>query len=102
MRTKVIPLFTLILTLIIGSHDTTLSLGFLNSAAAERSEEAPSRESEEHASEITWRVIRPLMLGPGKISYILSSHNASFRKLVIRPKAYFKSSLHILFLSLRH
>lgn len=68
----------------------------------ERSEESPLRESEEHASIITSKVIRPLVLRPGlnyQITYLFDLVN---HKRFTSHSAFFKSSLHILFLSLRN
>ncbi len=102
MKSKLIILFTLTLTLLIGAHETTLSFGLLDSYAMERSEEVPSRESEEHTSVITSRVIRPLVLGHGSKNYTPYLYDSDFRKMITNHSAFFKSSLHILFLALRH
>jgi len=102
MRSKLIILSTLTLALLIASHEMTMSFGLLETNAIERSEEVPSRESEEHTSVNTLRVIRPLVLGTGSNTYILYLNDSCFRKVVTRQTAFFKSSLHILFLSLRH
>jgi len=102
MRSKLIILLTLTLALLIATHEMTMSFGLLESNAIERSEEVPSRESEEHTSVITVRAIRPLALGSGSNICILYLNDSCFRKVVTRQPAFFKSSLHILFLSLRH
>ncbi len=102
MRTKLIILFTLTLALLIGSHEMTMSFGVPETNAMERSEEVPSRESEEHISVITSRVIRSAVLSSGSTNYVLYLYESDFCKQILRHPAFFKSSLHILFLSLRH
>jgi hypothetical protein len=102
MRSKLIILFTLTLTLLIGSGEMTMSFDLVETSAMERSEEVPSRESEEHASVISSRVIRPLVLGTGSNIANIFFSDSGFRKLVVKHSVFFKSSLHILFLSLRH
>lgn len=102
MKSRFAILFTLTLTLLIGYHETTLSFGLLQSYAMERSEETPTRESEEHISVIASRVIQSLVLRQDLKNNITCLFDPAYHKLVTFHSAFFKSSLHILFLSLRN
>lgn len=101
MKSRFTIFFTLALTLLIASHETTWSFGLLQSHAMERSEETPTRESEEHISVIASRLNQSLVLGQSLKNHIPYRFDPDYHKLVAFHSAFFKSSLHILFLSLR-
>jgi hypothetical protein len=102
MRNKITIFFAFTLILLLGSHETTSFFGFLEPYAIERSEEVPTREVEEHGLISASKSARPLVLSPGSRNDLAVFYSTIFRKTARIHSSFFKSSLHILFLSLRH
>jgi len=102
MRNKITIFFAFALILLLGSHETTSFFGFIEPNAIERSEEVPTRELEEHDLISTSKSARTSVLNPGSRNNLRNFYGTSFRKIDRIHPSFFKSSLHILFLSLRH
>lgn len=102
MRNKITIFFAFALILLLESHETTSFFGFLEPFAIERSEEGPTRELEEHGLISASRSARPLVLSPGSRNNLTAFYGTTLRKTGRSHSSVFKSSLHILFLALRH
>jgi len=102
MRNKITIFFAFTLILLLGSHETTSIFGFIEPNAIERSEEVPTRELEEHGLISASKSSRPLVLSPGSRNILTAFCGTTFGKTGRSHSSFFKSSLHILFLSLRH
>jgi hypothetical protein len=102
MKSKVALYLVFVLALLIGSHETILSFGLVEVNLIERSEEVPSKESEEHTLTISARLVRLSIQNSISGNFVPSFYESSFRRLVANRPPLIKSHLHILFLSLRH
>ena len=94
--------FAFALSILIGCQETILSFGLIESSVIERSEELPSRESQEHTLNVSSRGVRLTALNSNTNISVPVLYDYAFRTQVIFRPSFFKSSLHILFLSLRH
>jgi hypothetical protein len=102
MRNKITIFFAFALILLLGSHETTSFLGFLDRQAIERSEEVPSRETEAHELIVSSRVAQSFFPRSVSIKYLSTLHTGILSNLGSRKSSFVKPSLHILLLTLRH